>query len=251
MYIGNQEKITSEVKKEKFTGLGKASLNPALKNKKLYKNKTMIDWDFTNKIHDKLAVPIYTNTGFSVEKATLKEDQEQGIDYFLSKNGKTLSVQERFRTLNQYTKNSNEFTIRYTRPNSLSEKQKKSELFKIEADFLFYGIVNGATADETTDFKRRVLVAIPNLLSLLDSEDILINENENNKLHHPYINKKLNKPVAIVKPNYEDKKGNSSLLIFDVDHLVKFFGKKIIRDQKGYIVPNVEKEKNQKPSQTK
>jgi hypothetical protein len=248
MYIGNQEKHNSDIKKDKFTGLGQTSPSPVPDNKKLYKNKTMTDWDFTNKIHDKLAVPIYQNTGFVVEKATLKEDQQQGIDYFLTKNGKTISVQERFRTLNQYTKNSNEFTIRYTRPNSLSEKQKKSELFKIEADFLFYGIVNGSTSDEASDFRRRVLVHIPNLLALLDSEDILINENENNKLHHPYINKKLNKPVAIVKPNYEDKKGNSSLLIFDVAHLVKFFGKKIIRDQKGYIIP-IEKENTKKPSQ--
>lgn len=239
MYIGKQKETTSEIKKDKFTALATTTVKPVIKAKKLYKNKTMTDWDFTNKIHDKFAVPIYNNTGFTVTKATLKEDQQQGIDYFLAKNGKTISIQERFRTLNQYTKNSNEFTIRYTRPESLSEKQKKSELFKIEAQFLFYGIINAASADEATDFKRRVLVDIPALLNFLDNNNILIDENESNKRHQPYINKKLNKPVAIVKPNYEDKKGNSSLLIFNVAHLVAFFGKSIIRDQKGYKVPTV------------
>ena len=82
-----------------------------------YTNRTYIDWKFTDRVHlYVINKNIYNHTFHglnSIEKASKKEDQENGIDYWLIFNNTKYAIQERFRELYKYTENSFEFTIRF------------------------------------------------------------------------------------------------------------------------------------------
>ncbi len=180
----------------------------------LYKSRTNEDWKFTNTIHRKLVSPLFkTNFGITLIQATRKQDLKDNIDYIGLKNQKKYSFQERIRRNNQYTKNSHEFTLRYQRENSSSENQKMSEFFKIKSQFLFYAILN----ENEDDFSRYCVINIKALLKNIKNGLIDIDLNEDNNKHKAYL--KNDKPVCIVKHNYEDKKGNSSFIIFNVNHI--------------------------------
>lgn len=208
-----------------------------------YEGRLKEDWSFTDKVHEAAKEIVYKNIK-SIEKASRKDDQEKGIDYWtVMLNGKKHAIQERFRTKNKFTVNSQEFTIRYKRPNS-NKNQEFSELFKIEADLLLYGITNNTSTKDNSEisFKRIIVIGISELLRAINDKKILIDENENNYKNKPYI--KGDKIYAIVKSNHEDTKGNSQLLIFDATHIKKLEkeGYNIIKKETGYI-KNYRKEK--------
>lgn len=201
-----------------------------------YSNRTYTDWNFTDKVHKHvLDKKIYNHTfdNFcSIEKASLKEDQENGIDYWIFCQNNKYSIQERFRELYKYTENSFEFTLRYERNNSISNNQKKSEFFKIEADFLLYGITENKKSDfNISGLKRFVFIDLNELFKEIHLGNIVIDENKNNK-NQPYL--KNNIPHAIIKQNHEDKTGNSSLIIFNVLHL-NLINKNIVLNSQGYF----------------
>ncbi len=186
----------------------------------MYERRLNTDWAFTDAVHNLALQDIY-KPGFTISKASSTDDLQHGIDYWsVSKSGKVISIQERFRTLNKFTENSDEFTLRYGRPNSQSSEQTESEFFKIKAQMLLYGITETADRKEIPDkFKRWVIVDVPGLLEAVLDGSILIDENENNKRHIPYLRNSV--PVAVVKNNYERGSGNSSLLIFSVSHILR------------------------------
>lgn len=201
-----------------------------------YKYRLQNDWKFSNRVHEAACDFVYKE-GCIVSKATFKEDSENGIDYWVKMpSGKNISVQERFRTLNRFTINSQEFTLRYSRPDSLSENQKKSEFFKIKADLLLYGITNNEDrkSDNPIDFRRFIVINLRELFRAINNGDILIDENEDNKKHKPYI---LNsgKIHSIVKSNIEDSSGNSKLIIFNAAHISTLNNYKIISKEFNYI----------------
>lgn len=200
-----------------------------------YAGRQRQDWNMSDYVHDNLAVPlIYRPMGWSVTKASVQEDLSQGIDYFAEKNGKKCSIQERFRKRYKFTENSREFTIRYQRPNSHSSNQRNSEFFKIEADLLLYGIVNNEKFKESDGFLRYVIVNLRNLKEAIESGSILVDENQSGTRSFPYVSS--GKPHAIVKKNHEDTAGNSTLLIFNVEHIYRNDSlRSIIFKQDGYL----------------
>lgn len=201
-----------------------------------YKYRLQEDWNFSNRVHEAASSIAYKKDSI-ISKATFQEDSENGIDYWAkTPNGKNLSIQERFRTLNRFTINSQEFTIRYTRPNSTSENQKKSEFFKIKADLLLYGITNNENknTENPVEFRRFVVVNLHELFRAINNNDITIDENLDNKKNKPYLSS-LGIVTAISKDNVEDSKGNSKLLIFNVSHILKLKNYKIILKEYNYI----------------
>lgn len=206
-----------------------------------YTNRTYIDWKFTDRVHQYVINKnIYNHTFHGInfiEKASKQEDQENGIDYWLIFNNTKYAIQERFRELYKYTENSFEFTIRYERNNSISDNQKKSEFFKIQADFLLYAITeNKKTDPDISGLRRFVFIDLKELFKEINIGNIIIDENINNR-NKPYF--KNNKSYAIVKQNHEDKSGNSSLLIFNVLDLCKI-NKNIILNSNGYFKKDLE-----------
>lgn len=186
------------------------------------------DYNFSEKVHQ-VAKSIIYKENILLEKASVKEDNENGIDYFVNVNGDIVSIQERFRIKNNITKDSLEFTLRYKRPNSLSDNQKKSEYFKIKADFLVYGIINNENKDDNIDsitFLRYVVINLKELRRAIRDNKIYIDENL--KSEKPYSDNQ--KIYAIVKENKEEKDGNSQFLIFDTQHL------KLLKDEYRIII---------------
>ena len=53
----------------------------------------------------------------------------------------------------------------------------------------------------------------------IDNGEILIDGNKNNKKHQPYLSN--DKPVCVVKGNYEQRRGNSSFLIFNLNDIAE------------------------------
>lgn len=211
-----------------------------------YQNRTNNDWKFSDKVHQYvLENEIYNHHFFNlkeVTKATKREDQDEGIDYWAVCSDGRYSIQERFRELSKYTKNSLEFTLRYERNGSISNNQKKSEFFKIKANYLLYGITENQKVDsKITGLKRFVFINIQELYKEINNGNIIIDENKENRLE-PYVNKE-NIPCAIVKKNHENKSGNSSLVIFNVSHLYEI-NKNIVFSSEGYLPEEIEKKKN-------
>ena len=200
-----------------------------------YKSRVNKDWSFTNKIHRKIVEPLFKkNFGMTLIQATRQQDLEENIDYIGLKNQKKYSFQERIRRNNKYTKDSYEFTLRYQRNNSTSQNQKMSEFFKIKSQFLFYAILN----ENENDFSRYCIINIKELLNSIKNGLIDIDLNEDNKKNKAYI--KNGKPICIIKHNHEDKLGNSSFIIMNVQHIQNIVdinltkNKKIVIKEKGY-----------------
>lgn len=191
-----------------------------------YTDRTKRDWQFSDKVHEKVMEVVYGPTSGLVIKASEKDDLSKGIDYlFFSKNrqsDKPLYIQERFRELNKYTASCEEFTLRFRRSNSLSDTQKLSEFFKIKAHCLVYGVTSEAKQhiEDGGDFnlKHVVVIKLKKLMKAIDNGLIIIDNNEDNQRSKPYL--KDERPVAIVKHNKEDKLGNSSMLVFNFKHLL-------------------------------
>ncbi len=182
----------------------------------MYENRIKEDWDFTNNTHKKLVDPLFNNKfGIKLEAADISSDRNKSIDYIGHKDNKTYSFQERIRRAGKYTNNSEEFTLRFQRNNSYSENQKSSEFFKFKAQFLFYAIIN----EKESDFRRYCVINLANLRKSIDNGEILIDGNKNNKKHQPYLSN--DKPVCVVKGNYEQRRGNSSFLIFNLNDIAE------------------------------
>lgn len=201
-----------------------------------YNNRLEKDWNFTDRVHQKASDLIYKKN-IKIEKATLKQDCNEGIDYWATtESGKRFAIQERFRTKNKFTVNSREFTLRYKRPDSISSNQNKSEFFKIKADMLLYGITNNeSTDDHEIGFKRYVVVDLNELMRAIKDGKILIDENQNNNRNAPYLSQ--NQIYAVVKKNHEQSTNNSQLVIFNAVHVMALTsqGYYIIKKEDGYI----------------
>jgi hypothetical protein len=207
----------------------------------MYKDRTKNDWSFTDQVHQSLAMKrFYEPNKLGVVKATKYEDLSKGIDYWAKKidsehhcHNRVYAFQERFRKLSSYTKNSKEFTLRFERNNSLSQKQRFSEFYKIKARFFLYGILNTQEMNEDSDFLRYCVIDLDVLKKAIADNLISIDYNLDNKKNNAYVIG--SKPVAIVKTNHEDKKGNSSFLVFNVQHILKLLPDlKIVTFESGY-----------------
>lgn len=200
------------------------------------------DRNFTDYVHDHLAVPlIYNRLGWSVQNVAqaiaFQRDIEDGIDYHaLNHNGETITIQERFR--DNFYKDENDFTLRYTREESLSRGQYQSEYFKIKASHMVYGITNGKkfadARSSLTNFIKYIVIDLVALKAYFDSGHIRI----------PLNNQRKSRVVGVGNEAYvstvklRNKDGSSEFIGIDPVHLKEVIGEeihKVIILQEGFM----------------
>jgi len=191
------------------------------------------DKDFTDYIHKNLAIPKIYNllkwTEEIIDKSFAEEiDISIGIDYiFKDANGKLLTVQERFRE-SKYQQYS-DFTIRYRRDNNIDSSRKKSEFYKMKADYFTYGITNCSKSNinQCTDFIKYAVIDLRKVYRMIDDGLIIISDNRKNNCE--IVDNKI---ICPVKYNSD---GSSSFFPVEIGYLVKIWGDEIIIKQKGFL----------------
>ena len=194
------------------------------------------DRSFTEYVHQRIALPqVYRPLGWSPFRLTAHEmeqlDRNHGIDrIFYTSEGYLVSVQERFRA-GKYAVQYNDVTLRYRRDNSRRLQQRQSECFKIEADYLLYGIVDGSKKDISANrtFQKVVLLSIPNLLAKIAGGKIVVRENETGKSYW--------EGDRMIVPVNHNKDGSSSFVALDVPQIYRAWSSEIVVWQRGYQLP--------------
>lgn len=194
------------------------------------------DRKFTDKVHEKAALKyIYKRLGWKIKnidpEKLEKMDMKKGIDYvFTDSFGKTVTVQERFREKSYKTYN--DFTLRYRRDANNNADRKKSEFYKIEADYIVYGIIDKSKEyvmnnGNDIGFEKFAVINSKVLFELISqgyiAVDINAGENyfENGKMH------------ISIKQNSD---GSSSFAVFDLKMLNDMFSRQeLIILQEGFI----------------
>ena len=94
---------------------------------------------------------------------------------------------------------------------------------------LLYGITNNENKNFNVpiEFRRFVVVNLRDLFKAINNDEILIDENLDNKKYKHYISN-TGKINAIVKENIEDTSGNSKLLIFNAAQILRLKNYNII-----------------------
>lgn len=193
------------------------------------------DRKFTDTIHEEVALKeIYPQLGWTVFPMDPDEldkiDMEKGIDYVMQDSaGNKINVQERFREYHYHFYK--DATLRYRRDHSDDEDQIESEFYKIEADYLVYGIINGSKAQvrnkaKEFSFVKYVVIDLSVLFEQIEKKRIVLDST-------------IGKPQIIdgvMHACVNDNKDNSSSFVaFDVKGLYDLFGDDgIILDQKGF-----------------
>jgi hypothetical protein len=193
------------------------------------------DRSFTDYVHDVLTVPkIYTPLGWTIKtidaEKLKQKDLNEGIDYILlNENGKTIFIQERFR--DEYYKNYSDVTLRFRRQSNPNPKRIKSEFYKIKADYLVYGITNGQKFKEKrqslTGFIKWAILDLHFIQWKISVGELIIATSSQRKCW--IENEKLYCPE-----NFNPDK-SSSFIPFDVNLIVKLWGKTPIIAQEGFL----------------
>ena len=197
-------------------------------------NTYSTDRAFTDYVHEHLALPqIYEPMGWCQqwmpEPLQKLLDLEEGVDYLMEdKRGKALRVQERFR--DSYAKDYTDCTLRYRRDQNAHEERRASEFFKIQADYLLYGITNGSKfADKRatlTGFLKYAVVDLRVLMQAVQAGQIIL---QAGGLQSRIEGDKM---IAPIIPNRDP---SSTFVAFDVLQLRQLFdGEGIILAQQGY-----------------
>jgi hypothetical protein len=198
-------------------------------------DKYASDRSFTDYVHTNLAIPhIYIPLGWQ-EKQVAKEELEQldlhhGIDYFFeNEKGHIVKVQERFRD-NFYQKY-NDITLRYQRDFHRDTTRQKSEYYKMEADYLVYGITDGSKFVEKRStlhsFVKYVVIDLRLLYEHISLGAISIQSGGN------YSRIAEGKMIVPIKDNHDR---SSSFIVFEVPQLHQLWPESgLIVAQKGYL----------------
>lgn len=194
------------------------------------------DRNFTDTIHNKLAVPIiYAPLGWIPQKMnpSLSRDADisNGIDYFFidTINNRIVTTQERFRS-REYQQYS-DFTIRFEREYSKYEDRKLSEYYKLNADYFVYGTIDVEKnmMSEATSFIKYAVVNLEIVKKLIDEGRIVIDRELKSKTCKE-INGILHCPV-----NYNRDK-SSSFFPIDIKMLIRLFpDEKVVLEQDGFL----------------
>ncbi len=193
------------------------------------------DRGFTDKVHELAVKIIYRKMHWKereVDEDFAEEaDIHDGIDYFAidTDTGRKITIQERFRE-EKYGRY-NDCTLRYERERNAHEERKRSEFYKIKADYLVYGIINSSKDEvhKATDFLKYVVVDLKKLQCLINCEAIVISKD----LSSNYCKRVGGRMFCPVNYNPD---GSSSFVPFDVKMLDDLFGPlEIVVDQRGYL----------------
>lgn len=191
------------------------------------------DRAFTDKVHEGLAKDkIYSVLGWTQANYSMLEhvDVQRGIDYMLiEQNGELLvhTVQERFRE-SKYA-SYGDFTLRYTRMQNQHENRRLSEFFKIEAEYMVYGIINQmkSEVDKADDFIKFAVIDMNRFLEKVDAG--LIYVDVNHRSNSSIIDGRL------VGGYNENRDRSSEFVAFNIDQLIRLFGEEMVLLQKGFV----------------
>ncbi|GAB6073629.1 hypothetical protein [Nautilia lithotrophica] len=192
------------------------------------------DRSFTEYVHKNIALEkIYNNLGWEKVNIDINAaellDINKGIDrIFKTPQNDIVTVQERFRTKKYFY--FNDFTIRYTREKNQNISRRKSEFFKIEADFFVYGITNcenNQSMRQCDDFLKFAVINMDIIKNMLDSNLIEIDKNLNKKVSE--IRK--GKIIAPVLTNHD---GSSEFIALKIDQIYALNPNSIVLE-KGFI----------------
>ncbi|MDH7912553.1 hypothetical protein [Winogradskyella sp. SYSU M77433] len=194
-----------------------------------YKN----DRAFTDYVHQKLALPLIYKP-IDWQKVQLRRDYAKyidmtdGIDYIFRKDNQIKTVQERFRE-SKYQEFS-DFTIRYRRDENKIEDRQESEYYKMKAHYFTYGIIDASKSEvkSASDFLKFAIIDLQKVYQKLDSEDIIISDNNQNKCRI-IDNARIECPVKY------NPDGSSSFFPIDISFLVKLWGDDMLIAQKGFL----------------
>ena len=192
------------------------------------------DRAFTEYVHRHVALPqVYRPLGWSSFRLSKREteqlDREHGIDrIFYTGEGYLVSVQERFRA-GEYAARYNDVTLRYRRDHNRHAERRWSEFFKIQADYLLYGIVAGEKKNlaSVRSFQKVALLKVPKLFEKLTNGEINIREERSGRSY-------LNQGKMIVPVNH-NRDGSSSFVAFDVALISRTWPGEIVVWQRGFV----------------
>ena len=199
-------------------------------------SKTGDDWSFSTFVHNTLAIPkIYSLLGWTViavdEKRAEDMDIHHGIDYmFVNEVGLSISVQERFR--DSFYEKYDDATLRFRREKNPDAERIRSEFYKINADYLVYGITNGKKFPDKrntlTDFVKWVVLDLNFLRYQYDCGGVRIITNSQNT--RCWISEN-----ALCCPEKFNPDGSSSFLPFSIPIINQLWGSSSIKMQKGFL----------------
>ena len=193
------------------------------------------DRKFTDTVHNEVALKeIYPQLGWKVFPMNPDElnriDLEQGIDYvMIDRQGKKHNVQERFREYHYHFYK--DATLRYRRDHSDDADQIESEFYKIKADYLVYGIINGSKAQvrnraKEFSFVKYAVIDLKVLFKQIGKRKIILDE----KIGKPEIINGVMHAAVNENTDY-----SSNFVAFDVKGLNDLFGREnIILIQEGF-----------------
>ncbi|MCC1484239.1 hypothetical protein [Winogradskyella immobilis] len=194
------------------------------------------DRNFTNYVHDELAIPIiYNNLGWMVKSIDAEKLQQidinDGIDYVLTDkySGNDIKVQERFR--DNYYQKYNDATLRYRRATNKYADRIESEYYKIQADYLVYGITNGKKFKDQrhtlSGFIKWVVLDLKFIQEQFKMGNIKIVSSSKKTCW-------VKESVLFCPENFNPD-GSSSFLPLDIKLIVSLWGNTPIRAQKGFL----------------
>ncbi|MBS9781966.1 MAG: hypothetical protein KGV56_05660 [Gammaproteobacteria bacterium] len=178
---------------------------------------------FTDYVFNHLAKPIiYPHLGWKEYKIDPHEleslDIHNGIDTLVHTSFNQIkAVQYRFR--DNFYQHYNDVTLRYKREHNSNADRINSEFFKIEAQYLMYGITNGKKFNDAlmtnTHFVKWAIVDILELQRLINEGCIIIDPELGG------VNCKLTQNDEILCPIIPNKDDSSSFVPFDIHLLNK------------------------------
>lgn len=186
--------------------------------------KYKLDRNFTDFVHQNLAIPIiYEKLGwtkYNINSDELEKlDIHDGIDYvFLNDKGEKVFIQERFR--DSYYQRYSDFTIRYRRDFNKEASKHESEFYKIEANYLVYGITNGKKFMDQrhtlTNFIKYAVIDLSILYNKIESGLIVIPEEINR-------NSYINEDRIMIAARNKNRDKSSDFVAFDINQLIELF----------------------------
>lgn len=192
------------------------------------------DRTFTDYVHQYIALPqVYRALGWDPFRLSNPEKEEldirHGIDRVFSQpDGTLVTVQERFRTA-RYA-NYQDVTFRYRRDRHATAERRYSEFYKIQADYLLYGILDSDSKDPSrlanAAFRKVALIHLPPLWKKLETGEAVIDETASGCCQ--WDGKKLVIPV-----NY-NRDGSSSFIAWDIPLIAQQWPRQIISYQRGF-----------------
>ena len=192
------------------------------------------DRKFTDYVHENLALKlIYEPLSWRPIKLQQKLaqdlDMQKGIDYcFRNINNDFITVQERFREKKYWRYN--DITLRYRRDQNSNALNVRSEFYKIEADYMVYGVVNASKFNHelATKFVKFAVIDMRALMVAFEKKLIAIK-----RVH---TNKCFIENGALVCPVNYNRDGSSSFVPVDLTLLLQSdISEKIVLFQQGYI----------------